>query len=164
MCCGVCMQNNPNAFQLTEHQKLEGAQALHMEETRVKMMMAIGQIPPMNEAGMLHHLHEFAVEVGRAGVQPCSAGHAAGIGTGGSSCSQQTGLIKEVVCVCAQVQACSCVSISALAVWNTHHCRVQVTCTLGQLRMLSGYVSCLCAVMYCTVLFVSCTAVPRRGA
>jgi hypothetical protein len=69
----VCLQNNPNAFQLTEHQKLEGAQALHMEETRVKMMMAIGQIPPMNEAGMLHHLHEFALEVGhsRRNPAPC---------------------------------------------------------------------------------------------
>lgn len=71
----VCLQNNPNAFQLTEHQKLEGAQALHMEETRVKMMMAIGQIPPMNEAGMLHHLHEFAVEVGQpnGNLAPCLA-------------------------------------------------------------------------------------------
>lgn len=66
----MCLQNNPNAFQLTEHQKLEGAQALHMEETRVKMMMAIGQIPPMNEAGMLHHLHEFALEVGQSKLNP----------------------------------------------------------------------------------------------
>ena len=57
------MQNNPNAFALSEHQKLEGAQALHMEETRVKMMMAIGQIPPLDEAGMLQHLHEHALEV-----------------------------------------------------------------------------------------------------
>jgi hypothetical protein len=57
-------QNNPNAFTLTEHQKLEGAQALHMEETRLKMMMAIGQIPPLDEAATLQHLHEFAVEVG----------------------------------------------------------------------------------------------------
>jgi hypothetical protein len=58
-----CLQNNPNAFALTEHQKLEGAQALHMEETRVKMMMAIGQLPPMDEAGMLQHLHHHALEV-----------------------------------------------------------------------------------------------------
>lgn len=59
----ACLQNNPSAFSLSEHQKLEGAQALHMEETRVKMMMAIGQIPPLDEAGMLQHLHEFALEV-----------------------------------------------------------------------------------------------------
>lgn len=64
----ACLQNNPSAFTLTEHQKLEGAQALHMEETRLKMMMAIGQIPPMDERGMLHHLHEFALEVSWAGV------------------------------------------------------------------------------------------------
>lgn len=56
-------QNNPDAFALSGHQKLEGAQALHMEETRVKMMMAIGQIPPLDEGGMLEHLHEFALEV-----------------------------------------------------------------------------------------------------
>lgn len=67
LCCPAstcfCPQNNPNAFRLSEHQKLEGAQALHMEETRLKMMMAIGQIPPLNESGMLEHLHEFALEV-----------------------------------------------------------------------------------------------------
>jgi len=66
----VVLQNNPNAFALSEHQKLEGAQALHMEETRAKMMMAIGQIPPLNEAGMLEHLHEFALEVGCCVVRP----------------------------------------------------------------------------------------------
>lgn len=66
----VVLQNNPNAFALSEHQKLEGAQALHMEETRVKMMMAIGQIPPLNEAGMLEHLHEFALEVCCCVVRP----------------------------------------------------------------------------------------------
>lgn len=38
-----------------------------MEETRVKMMMAIGQIPPLDAEGMLDHLHEFALEVSAMG-------------------------------------------------------------------------------------------------
>jgi hypothetical protein len=73
VCLCACLQNNPNAFALTEHQKLEGAQALHMEETRVKMMMAIGQLPPMDEAGMLQHLHHHALEVRTPAVSLHSA-------------------------------------------------------------------------------------------
>lgn len=48
---------------MTERQKIEGATAVHLEETRVKMMIAIGQAPPLNDAGMLRHLHEYATEV-----------------------------------------------------------------------------------------------------
>jgi hypothetical protein len=58
------LQNNPNAFAMTERQKIEGAAAVHLEETRVKMMMAIGQAPPLDDAAMLRHLHEYALEVG----------------------------------------------------------------------------------------------------
>eukprot|EP00878_Enallax_costatus_P039759 GHUV01045657.1.p1 GENE.GHUV01045657.1~~GHUV01045657.1.p1 ORF type:complete len:399 (+),score=109.72 GHUV01045657.1:454-1650(+) len=57
------LQNNPNAFAMTERQKIEGAAAVHMEETRVKMMMAIGQAPPLDDGGMLRHLQDFAHEV-----------------------------------------------------------------------------------------------------
>eukprot|EP00879_Flechtneria_rotunda_P005733 GHRR01006034.1.p1 GENE.GHRR01006034.1~~GHRR01006034.1.p1 ORF type:complete len:373 (+),score=140.86 GHRR01006034.1:200-1318(+) len=60
---GFVLQNNPNAFAMTERQKIEGAAAVHMEETRVRMMMAIGQAPPLNDTGMLMHLHEYALEV-----------------------------------------------------------------------------------------------------
>lgn len=48
---------------MTERQKIEGATAVHLEETRVKMMMAIGQAPPLDDAGMLQHLREYALEV-----------------------------------------------------------------------------------------------------
>eukprot|EP00775_Hariotina_reticulata_P008706 gene8706-8887_t len=57
------LQNNPNAFAMTERQKIEGATAVHLEETRVKMMMAIGQAPPLDDGGMLQHLREYALEV-----------------------------------------------------------------------------------------------------
>jgi hypothetical protein len=60
----MLLQNNPNAFAMTERQKIEGAGAVHLEETRVKMMMAIGQAPPLDDATMLRHLHEYALEVG----------------------------------------------------------------------------------------------------
>jgi hypothetical protein len=53
---------------MTEHQKIEGAQAVHMEETRVRMLVAIGQAPPLTDDGMLQHLREYALEVrGRGG-------------------------------------------------------------------------------------------------
>jgi hypothetical protein len=65
LCCAALpLQNNPNAFAMTERQKMEGAGAVHLEETRVKMMMAIGQAPPLDDAEMLRHLHEYALEVG----------------------------------------------------------------------------------------------------
>ncbi|WIA38714.1 hypothetical protein OEZ86_002014 [Tetradesmus obliquus] len=57
------LQNNPNAFAMTGRQKIEGASAVHLEETRVKMMMAIGQAPPLDDESMLRHLHEYALEV-----------------------------------------------------------------------------------------------------
>lgn len=67
------LQNNPNAFAMTERQKIEGAAAVHMEETRVKMMMAIGQAPPLDDGGMLRHLQEFAHEVGGSWwLLPCN--------------------------------------------------------------------------------------------
>jgi hypothetical protein len=48
---------------MTERQKVEGAAAVHMEETRVRMMVAIGQAPPLDDAAMLAHLRKYALEV-----------------------------------------------------------------------------------------------------
>jgi hypothetical protein len=57
------LANNPDAFAMTTRQKIEGASRVHQEEARVRMLMAIGQAPPLNEADMLQHLREFAIEV-----------------------------------------------------------------------------------------------------
>lgn len=57
------LNNNAEAFAMTERQKLEGSKALHLEETRVRMDMAIGRIPMLNEDEVLEHLHEYALEV-----------------------------------------------------------------------------------------------------
>jgi hypothetical protein len=59
---------------MTERQKIEGATAVHLEETRVKMMMAIGQAPPLDDAGMLQHLREYALEVSPPAAPPGGGG------------------------------------------------------------------------------------------
>jgi hypothetical protein len=58
------LANNPNAFAMTGRQKIEGSQHVHEEEARVRMLMAIGQAPPLNEREMSQHLREYAHEVG----------------------------------------------------------------------------------------------------
>lgn len=60
---GFTLANNPDAFGMTGRQKIEGAARVHQEEARVKMLMAIGQAPPLTDVEMLQHLREFAVEV-----------------------------------------------------------------------------------------------------
>ncbi|EFJ52816.1 hypothetical protein VOLCADRAFT_86170 [Volvox carteri f. nagariensis] len=57
------LRNNPDAFELSEIQKYEGAKAVHVEETRLRLDMAIGRLPPMTELQMFEHLAEFAAEV-----------------------------------------------------------------------------------------------------
>ena len=57
------LRNNPDAFELSEMQKVEGAEAVHIEETRLRLDMAIGRAPPMTELQMFEHLAEFAAEV-----------------------------------------------------------------------------------------------------
>ncbi|PNG99927.1 Chloroplast envelope membrane protein [Tetrabaena socialis] len=57
------LRNNPDAFELSEMQKVEGAQTVHVEETRLRLDMAIGHAPPMTELQMFEHLAEFAAEV-----------------------------------------------------------------------------------------------------
>ncbi|MEW5319500.1 MAG: hypothetical protein WDW38_010647 [Sanguina aurantia] len=57
------LQNNPAAFAMTDRQKVEGAQKVHVEMNRLRMDMAIGRAPPLNESQLHHHLEEFAEEV-----------------------------------------------------------------------------------------------------
>ena len=57
------LANNPDAFAMTSRQKVEGAERVHQEEARVRMLMAIGQAPPLDEVGMARHLREFAREL-----------------------------------------------------------------------------------------------------
>lgn len=57
------LKNNPDAFALSDLQKVEGAQEVHVEEARLRMDMAIGRAPPMGERQIFEHLAEFASEV-----------------------------------------------------------------------------------------------------
>ncbi|GLC76297.1 hypothetical protein PLESTF_001763800 [Pleodorina starrii] len=57
------LRNNPDAFELSDMQKVEGAEAVHLEETRLRLDMAIGRLPPMSELQMFEHLAEYAAEV-----------------------------------------------------------------------------------------------------
>ncbi|MEW5303956.1 MAG: hypothetical protein WDW36_006600 [Sanguina aurantia] len=50
------LQNNPVAFAMTDRQKVEGAQKVHVEMNRLRMDMAIGRAPPLNESQLHHHL------------------------------------------------------------------------------------------------------------
>lgn len=50
------VQNNPAAFAMTDRQKVEGAQKVHVEMNRLRMDMAIGRAPPLNESQLHHHL------------------------------------------------------------------------------------------------------------
>jgi len=59
--------NNPEAFAMTGRQKIEGAQHVHEEEAKVRMLMAIGQVPSLNEREVIQHLREYAHEVGSLG-------------------------------------------------------------------------------------------------
>lgn len=56
------LTHDPEAFELTDRQKVEGAHAVREEETRLRMNMAIGSAPPLTEVEFLQHLREFAHE------------------------------------------------------------------------------------------------------
>lgn len=56
------LQNNEDAFAMTDIQKIEGAHAVHVEEARMRMDSAIGKAPPLSEHEMLEHMREFAHE------------------------------------------------------------------------------------------------------
>jgi hypothetical protein len=51
---------NPAAFALTDGQKVEGAEAVHREEVRLRMEASLGQAPPLADADMLAHLRQEA--------------------------------------------------------------------------------------------------------
>jgi hypothetical protein len=76
---------------MTGHQKIEGAREVHREEARVRMLMAIGQAPPLNEVEMMRHLKEFAHEVGAGGGGGCSGGGGRGAGQGGDGKEMRRG-------------------------------------------------------------------------
>ncbi|KAJ9505099.1 hypothetical protein QJQ45_020834 [Haematococcus lacustris] len=57
------LQNNSEAFAMTDRQKIEGAGKVHIEEARLRFEMAIGKLPPLGEEAILEHLREFAEEV-----------------------------------------------------------------------------------------------------
>lgn len=57
------LQHNPNAFELTDKQKVEGAHRVHVEEFRLRMEAEIGKIPPITEPEMFRHLREFALHI-----------------------------------------------------------------------------------------------------
>lgn len=57
------LEHNPQAFAMTEHQIREGAEHVHIEESRLKLDMAIGKIPNLNEDEVLQHLRHYALEL-----------------------------------------------------------------------------------------------------
>jgi hypothetical protein len=57
------LKNNPETFAMTEIQKIEGARAVHIEETRIRMDMAIGKVKARSEPEIILHLADFAAEV-----------------------------------------------------------------------------------------------------
>jgi hypothetical protein len=70
-----------------------------MEEARVKMLMAIGQAPPLNDDDMLQHLREFALEVRSEGSQPQEGGGDASLKKGGGWLEVEKGS-AGLPCVC----------------------------------------------------------------
>lgn len=54
---------NPEAFALTDEQKVEGAQEVHKEELRLKLEAAVGQAPPLTDEVLLQHLRKQAKEI-----------------------------------------------------------------------------------------------------
>eukprot|EP01026_Neomeris_dumetosa_P051236 TRINITY_DN45057_c0_g1_i10.p1 TRINITY_DN45057_c0_g1~~TRINITY_DN45057_c0_g1_i10.p1 ORF type:complete len:395 (-),score=44.47 TRINITY_DN45057_c0_g1_i10:860-2044(-) len=53
----------PQAFEPTSHQKVQGAKELHQEEMRLRMEAAVGIAPPLNEDELILNLHETALEI-----------------------------------------------------------------------------------------------------
>lgn len=53
-------QLDPNAFALSDEQKVAGAHAMHREEVRLRLEVSIGQAPPLTDDAMLEHLREEA--------------------------------------------------------------------------------------------------------
>ena len=58
---GYAEQLNPAAFALSDRQKVEGAEAMHREEVRMRLEASIGQAPALSDEAMLEHLHNEAI-------------------------------------------------------------------------------------------------------
>ena len=50
-----------NAFALSDEQKVEGAEAMHREEVKIRLAASLGQAPDVTDEDLLQHLHEEAV-------------------------------------------------------------------------------------------------------
>ncbi|PSC69171.1 Chloroplast envelope membrane [Micractinium conductrix] len=54
---------NPEAFAASDHQKVEGAHELHVEELRLRLAASLGQSPPLTDEQIHEHLHHTAVHL-----------------------------------------------------------------------------------------------------
>jgi hypothetical protein len=50
-----------NAFALSDEQKVEGAEAMHREEVKIRLAASLGQAPDVTDEDLLQHLHEEAL-------------------------------------------------------------------------------------------------------
>lgn len=58
---GYAERLNPDAFALSDRQKVEGAEEMHREEVRMRLEASIGQAPSLSDEAMLEHLHNEAL-------------------------------------------------------------------------------------------------------
>ena len=54
-------QLDANAFALSDSQKVEGAEAMHREEIKLRMAASLGQAPDLTDSDLRAHLHEEAL-------------------------------------------------------------------------------------------------------
>jgi len=59
----VYSEFSPEAFALSDRQKVEGAERVHKEELRLQMDIAIGRSPPLTDDQLQHRLREEAHEI-----------------------------------------------------------------------------------------------------
>ena len=50
-----------NAFALSDMQKVEGAEAMHREEIKLRMISSLGQAPDLTDEELIRHLHDEAL-------------------------------------------------------------------------------------------------------
>lgn len=55
------VQLDANAFALSDSQKVEGAEAMHREEIKLRMAASLGQAPDLTDGDLREHLHEEAL-------------------------------------------------------------------------------------------------------
>lgn len=54
---------NPAVFATSDHQKVEGAHELHIEEMRLRLEASLGQSPPLKDDQLHWHMHKRAVHL-----------------------------------------------------------------------------------------------------